>query len=123
MEETANTENDQINRYKMYKKIIDYWFCILQSDISVFAYFDKIHPGDLLFSWINGYHSSINGRMKNEFLRKEDILGGADRLTHYLYMFLIENVDEEEFYRLFQPEKSLTQNSLYLSLLFERQKL
>ena len=123
MEETANVENDQINRHDMYQKIVNYWFCILQSDISVFAYFDKIHPADLLFSWIKGYHSSVNGIMKNEFLRKEDILSSADRLTHYLYMFLIENVDKEEFHRFFKPEKRLTQSNLCLSLLFERQKL
>ena len=123
MEETANTENDQIYRYEIYQKIVDYWFTILQSDISVFGYFDKIHPADLLFSWTKGYHSSINGRMKDEFLRKEDIKGSAARLTHYLYMFLIERVDKAEFYRLFKPTNNLTQNSLFLSLLFERQKL
>ena len=113
---------EEVDAYEIYERMSDAWFDILQSDISVFAYFDAIHPADVFFSWLNAFEG--DGIINNEFIQRPDVEDIGYCLAWHMYNAITEIMSKKILHNTFQPKNNkLTVKSLYRSLLYERQKL
>lgn len=128
MIESGDITDDDINEYTIYQMICDNWFPILQSDIAVYNFFDVIHPADLLYSWLRGDRG--NGLKKDEknvrdlsgITLLQQIKKAARLLSKHLYSYLVDNIPKKCLVTLFEPSnRNLTETSLCLSLLYQRQ--
>ena len=112
--------HNTVDRYKLWKEIIDHWHLIIQSDISIWAGFDLIQASSLFESWLCGRKG--DGVVENDFLRQKLMLATADRLVYHLYEVILEILDKKTFVRLFHPSTFLCEDTLYDAILYERQK-
>ena len=113
---------EEIDTYEIYERMSDAWFDILQSDISVFAYFDPIHPADIFFSWLNAFEGE--GIIDNDFLPRQDVEDIGFCLASHMYRAISKIMSKSLLHTVFKPKNTnLTVKSLYRSLLYERQKL
>ena len=119
----AQLVENQIDTQNMYQKIIDSWYGILTSDMGIHVCVDVIHPVDIFKSWLKGEYGST-GIMKDEIVDKETIQYTCRRLSQYMYNYISTYTCKINIETLFTIKaKSLTADTLYRSLLYQRQKL
>ena len=114
---------EQINAQNIYQNIIDNWYSILTSDMGIYVCVDVIHPADIFYSWLKVEYS-LTGVMKDDIVEEDTIRYTCRRLSQYMYNYISTYTCKINIETLFTVKaRALTADTLYRSLLYQRQKL